>query len=192
MPFAAHAQTPTVVGLIGAHSANEQIWKPDAAADDVAGVVAGAFAHATTPLGWLSVVAEGTYTQRGGNVLDNGPDEPATGAIRSDYLTMSVHGRASVGIGPVRVHVAAGPTIDQLIRSRLDATLAPVLEREGSTVFAAAWGAGLSVLIGGRYTAEVEVRRVEGLGDAYSGGFRSVKNRSREIVARVGIPLPRA
>jgi opacity protein-like surface antigen len=191
LPLALDAQTPTTVGFVGGYSRTELVWRPAAETEELAGVVAGAFAHAVTPLGWLSVLAEGTYTQRSGDVLANGPDQPATGGIRSDYLTLSVHGRVSVGLGPVRIHVGAGPTIDQLIRSRLDATLAPVLERETSTVFGAAVGAGLSVLIAGRYTAEAEVRRVEGLGDAYSGGFRSVKNRSTEVVARLGIPLPR-
>jgi hypothetical protein len=190
-PADAAAQTSTVVGLMGGYSKTRQTWKPETPVERVGGLTIGGFAHATTPVGWLSVIAEGAYTRRGGDIMGDGEGQLETGAIRSDYLTMSVHGRASLGVGPARVHFSAGPTIDQLMRSRLDPSLVRVLENEGSTVFAVTAGLGVGIWIGERVFAEVEGRVVEALSDAYSGGFHSVKNRSKELVARVGIPLPR-
>jgi len=186
------AQSPTVVGLVGGYNTTKQIWKPVTPVDQVGGLTIGGFAHATTPVGWLSVIAEGAYTQRGGDVIGDGQGQSETGAIRSGYLTVGVHGRASVPVGPVRVHLSAGPTIDQLMRSRLDPSLVGVLENEGSMVFAVTAGFGAGMRIGERVSVELELRVVEALSDAYSGGFRSVKNRSKELVARIGIPLPRS
>ena len=85
------AQAPTVIGLMGGYNRTKQIWKPETPVEHVGGLTIGAFAHATTPVGWLSVIADGAYTQRGGDVMDDGQGQPETGAIRSDYLTMSVH-----------------------------------------------------------------------------------------------------
>jgi hypothetical protein len=51
-------------------------------------------------------------------------------------------------------------------------------------------GAGIGVPVGDRVRPEIEVRMVRGLGDAYSGDFITVRNRSLEVVGRVGLPLP--
>jgi len=190
----ATAQAPsTTVGVVAGYAHNEQIWSRDVETEAVGGLVVGAWANVPTGAGWFSITAEGTYTQRGGDAtLD---DEVVAGAgdtspIRADYITISVHPRATARVGPVRIHLTTGPTLDQLVRSRLDPVLVPVLEDGTSTVFS--WTAGVG--IGGNVTsgvvAEAELRIVEGLGDAYSGPFISLRNRSIELVGRVGIPWP--
>ena len=68
--------------------------------------------------------------------------------------------------------------------------LAQVLE-ERATVFGAGVGVGVGAWVTPRVFAEVEARVVEGLGDAYVGSGVSVRNRSRELVARIGIPIRR-
>jgi len=90
----------------------------------------------------------------------------------------------------VRVHLAAGPTLDQLVQSRVDASLGPILYRDIPTVFGVGLGAGVGGTVAGRYRVELEARFFEGLGDAYSGDFVSVRNRSLEFLTRVGIPKP--
>ena len=191
-PIELGAQTSgTLVGAVGGWLENRQIWSPSSETERVAGVLLGAFVRAATPAGWLSIQAEGLWTQRGGEVFDEVDGQVLQGSIRSDYLTISVHPRGSVTLGPLRVHVAAGPTLDQPLRSRFDPGLRMVLENEAPTVFGVSVGAGLGAVVAGQIHAEVEARVFEGLGDAYSGDFVSVRNRSIEILGRVGVPLRR-
>lgn len=191
IPAGLQAQgSKTIVGIVGGYGTTEQIWRPTTVAEDVGGLIVGAWVRAATPLGWLSIRAEGAYTQRGGDVVSDVAGQPVNGGIRSDYVTIALDGRATVGLGPLRLHVAAGPSFDVLIRSRLDQTLAPVLQQEGTAVFGVQAGVGLGVQVTERVLVEVEARIHEGLGDAYSGDFLSVRNRSREVVIRVGVPLP--
>lgn len=127
-------ESGTTVGAVVGWTSTEQIWEPDAEVDRVGGVVFGAWVDAGTPAGWLSVVAEGAFTQRGGDVLasDGGAVE---GAVRSDYLSISVRPGARAALGPARVHLSAGPALDIVLRSRLDTGLAPVLPEEGGQIF---------------------------------------------------------
>jgi hypothetical protein len=181
----------TTVGVVAGYVHNDQLWSRDVATDAVGGLVVGAWANVPTGIGWFSITAEGTYTQRGGDAMLD--DEVVAGAvgtspIRADYITVSVHPRATAWLGPVRVHLTTGPTLDQLIRSRLDPVLVSVLEDATSTVFGWTAGVGLGGTVTRGVVAEAELRIVEGLGDAYSGPFISLRNRSIELVGRVGIP----
>lgn len=106
----AGSRAGVVVGL----NNTEQLWKPEAEVERAVGLVLGAFLDAATPLSGFTILAEGSYTQRG----------------------------VDVGIG------------------------------------------------GGR-SVGVEGRVFEGLSDAYSGDFVSLRNRSWEAVVRFGIPLRR-
>ena len=180
---------PSVVGVVGGWNLNDGIWKPDAGSERVGGIVLGGFVNASTPVGWFAVRAEILWTQRGLDVVDDA-GAPA-GAVRADYLTLGVHARASRSVGPVRVHVAAGPTVDQTLRRRVDAQLGPALNQEVGTAFGVHAGAGLAFPVAERYRVELEARWFEGLSDAHAGDFLSVRNRSFEIVTRVGVARPR-
>jgi hypothetical protein len=182
---------PTIVGGMAGYNSSTGIWKPASESQAVGGFTVGAFALASTPVGWLSFLAEGAWAQRGSDVTRTVDGQPVTGGVRSDYITVSVQPRASTALGPVTVHLSGGPTLDLLVRSRLDPGLAPVLDDVG-TVFGVTGGVGLGTRVSGRYRVEVEVRIFEGLGDAYSGNFVSMRNRSVEFVARVGMPRPRS
>ena len=190
-PGGLRAQTSgTLVGAVGGWLENRQVWSPSSETERVGGVLLGGFVRAATPADWLAVQAEALWTQRGGDVFDDVDGQLLQGSIRSDYLTISVHPRASTSLGPLRVHLTAGPTIDQPLRSRFDPGLRMILENEAPTVFGVSVGAGLGMIVGGVH-AEVEARVFEGLGDAYSGDFVSVRNRSLEILGRAGVPLRR-
>jgi hypothetical protein len=192
VPAALSAQTPgTLIGAVGGWVQNRQVWSPSSETERVGGILLGAFLRAATPADWLSVQAEALWTQRGGEVFDDVDGQLLQGSVRSDYLTVAVHPRASLAWGPLRVHLVAGPTLDQPLRSRFDPSLRMVLENEAPTVFGVSVGAGLGTVLAGQVHAEVEARVFEGLGDAYSGSFVSVRNRSIEILGRVGMPLRR-
>jgi GrpB-like predicted nucleotidyltransferase (UPF0157 family) len=191
LPCVTEAQTPgTYVGVVGGWISNEQIWQPDATTEKVGGVLLGGFLNAVTPASWFSIQAEAYWAQRGGNVTTLIGRVTVDGGVRSDYLAVSVHPRATVGVGPVGLFIAGGPTVEQIIQSRLDPTLGPVLT-ESATTFGVNAGVGVSARINPRLRGEVELRVFEGLGDAYSGDFVALHNRSFEVLARVGIPLPR-
>jgi hypothetical protein len=181
----------TIAGLMGGYTTTTQLWQPATEVEEVGGVLLGAFVEAATPLGWLSLRAEAAYTQRGGNVLGDVQGRPMTSGIRSDYVAVAVHAGAALTLGRLRLQLSAGPGLDLLIRSRIDPTLAPVLRQEGSTVFGVGAGIGLGVRVTERVFAEIEARIFEGLADAYVGDFVSMRNRSLELVGRVGVPVRR-
>ncbi len=190
-PIVASAQTPgTAVGIVAGRVVNEHVWQPSATESDrVSGFVVGGFVLAPTPASWFSVLAEGTLTQRGGDVGRDIPGYEVFG-VRTDYLTISVHPRVSFDAGPVAVFLNAGPSIDQVLRTRKSSGLGPDVQ-EVSTIFGVGAGIGASAPVSGDIFVEVEARVFEGLGDAYSGPFISFRNRSFGLVARVGRPLRR-
>lgn len=181
--------TGTIVGIVVGQATTTQIWKPPEATETYSGLVLGVFADAATPRSGLSARAEFSYTQRGGDVALEVGGQPVSGSLRMDYLTIAIHLKLSRAFGPVHAHVVLGPTLDQLLRSRLDPLLAQVFDEETPTVFAVAVGGGLGVWISDRLFADFEVRLTEGLSDAHEGAFTRVRNRSVEGLLRVAIPL---
>ena len=176
-----------LVGAIGGYTSTEHVWSPASDTQSVGGLALGAFVDVQTPADWLSVGAEAAFSQRGSNVLLDGGGVTTMGGIRTDYLTVSIRFRAAVPLGPARFHVAAGPVSDIVVRSRLDPLLTQVLDEESSTAFGVVAGAGAGVWVTERWFAQIEARIVEGLQASYTGDFVSVHNRSRELVARVGL-----
>jgi len=177
------------VGVTAGWNHNEQLWKPEAETEAVGGLVLGAFALAPTPLEPLSVLVEGLYTQRGGDVQTDVLGS-IPGGVRADYLTFTLHARLSGHFGRASVHTSGGMTLDQLLRVNVDPSLTTVLERESPTVFGVSAAVGFGLRITEGVDVEVEARIVEGLSDAHSGNFRSFRNRSKEVVVRLGVPLP--
>ncbi len=183
------ASEPTIVGIVAGWAVNDGIWKPEADTETVGGIVLGAFGQAATPLSWFAVRAEILWSQRGLDVVD-GAGAPA-GSVRADFLGFALHARAFRALGPVRLHLAAGPTVDQTLQRRVDSALTPALNREVGPTFGVHIGAGLGVTVADRYRVELETRWLEGLSDAHAGDFLSARNRSLEFLTRVGIPLSR-
>jgi len=182
---------PTLVGVVGGYTSTEHVWSPDADAESVAGFTLGAFVDVQTPADWLSIGAEAAYAQRGSNVLIDVGGTPTPGGIRTDYLTLAIRIRAAIEVGPSLLHVAVGPVSDVVLRSRLDPLLTQVLDEESATAFGVIAGAGVGAWVTERAFVEIEARIVEGLQAAYSGNFVSAHNRSRELVARVGLLVGR-
>lgn len=181
----------TIAGGVVGYSATTLLWRPAAEVAAVGGIVVGAFADAATLVGWLSVLAEGAYTQRGGDIESDRQGRDVIGSVRADYLSIAVHARAALSVGRARVHLSAGPTVDQLLRRRMDAVTASILQRETPSVFGVSVGVGAGVRVTTRVFAEVEARLFEGLSRAHAGDFLTVRNRSFEVVTRIGVPIRR-
>jgi hypothetical protein len=182
---------PSTIGVLAGYNMSSGVWQPESESEAVGGFMVGVFAHAMTPVSWFSVMAEAVIVQRGNNLAPETAGDPIQGAVRSEYVALTVAPRVTLPVGPVRLHVGGGPSVDLLLRSRLDTGLAPVLFRDHGTVFGVIGAVGLGMTVGQRYQVEVEARFYEGLSDAYSGDFVSMRNRSAEFIARVGIPRSR-
>lgn len=191
-PVGVAGQTPrVVVGGVGGYTQTDHVWSRDEETRSVDGLALGGFIDVQTPLSWLSAGAEAVYTQRGSDVILDSGGTPTPGGIRTDYLSFIVRLKAALALGPARLHVAGGAGSDIVLRSRLDPVLSQVLDEEGAAPFTVTAGAGVGAWVTERFVVELEARVVEGLGTAHSGGFVSVRNRSRELVARVGLLLDR-
>jgi hypothetical protein len=179
----------TIVGITLGFADNEQLWQPEADADRVTGPIAGLYADVATGLSWLRVGAEGSYTQRNGDVvLDQGGQE-TTGGVRAHLLAVGVHLALVRRVGRVRLHALAGPTLDQVLSARLDPVLSQVLEEESTVVFGLSVGGGVGVWLSDTLFLAADVRLTENLGDAYSGNFTSFRNRSLEYRVLAGVPI---
>jgi hypothetical protein len=192
LPAALSAQVerePTIVGVVAGYVMNEGVWKPASESTPAGGVLLGGFANAATPIPWFAVRAELMWAQRGDDVDLVIGGVPTPGGVRSDYLTFTLHPRVSTSLGPLRIHLAGGPVLETLLQSRVDPSLAPIIQGT-STIFGLSGGAGLGMRVAGRYRVEVEARVFRGFTDAYSGLAVSTQNRALEVVARVGIPRP--
>ena len=179
----------TVVGIVIGQATTTQLWKPTVPTEKYRGLVLGAFVDAATPRSGLSIRAEGAYTERGGDAVLEVDGQPMTTGIRMGYLTIAVHLKMSRALGPVRAHVALGPTIDQVLSRRLDPIASQVFEEETPLVFNVTVGGGLGVWVTERLFIGVDLRLTKGVSDAHDGDFITVRNRSVEGLLRVGIPL---
>lgn len=186
----ASAQRPITLGGLAGYVHNSPVWNRGFETESVGGAVLGAWVNVPTPLPWLSVTAEAAFTQRGSGTRlepEEVPGALGVSAIRTDYVTASVLPRATLEVGPLRLYAATGPTMDLLLRSREDVLLEPLLDEPATAVFAWTAGAGLGADVGTGWVAEIEARIVEALSNAYSGGLGTLRNRSFEILVRVGV-----
>lgn len=183
------AQSETSVGLVLGGARTAQQWQPEEDAESIDGYLVGAFVDVVTPARWLGLRAEGTLVRRGGDAALESGGQPAQGRIRVDYLSVAVHLKILGSLGPLDGWVVAGPTLDQPLRSRLDPVLSQALDGESPVIFALALGGGLGAHVTDRIFLGIEARLTEGMSDAHTGAFTSVRNRSTELMLRAAVPL---
>ncbi len=184
---AAGQQPRMVAGLVGGYSVTEHDWSPNSDVSSVGGLTVGGFVDVQTPLPWLTVGVELAYVQRGSDVVLDVGGTPTPGGVRTDYLAFAIRVRAVLGLGPARFHLVAGPTSDFVIRSRLDPLLVQVLDEESPAPFGVVAGAGIGFWVRPDVVVEVEGRLAEGLQSSYAGDLVSARNRSRQLVLRLGM-----
>ncbi|MFC1660585.1 outer membrane beta-barrel protein [Gemmatimonadota bacterium] len=180
-----------IVGVFMGKTSSRQIWTPPFASARLEGLTFGLFVDVQTPIPFLSVRAEGGYVGRGTVVWDQAQD-PARAAeakVRSHYLTLPIHGKAAVGWGPLAGYVFAGPTVDILISSECSSQFCQVVRGERGMVVNVAVGLGFGLEWPGGFRSDMEARITEGLSEAYLGDRDSARNRSVELLVRLGKPL---
>ena len=179
------------VGVVSGLVDNVVSWKPALASEGWNGWSAGAFVDVATPLRGVRAVAEGAFVRRGVDVFEDVDGAAVSNSgIRSDYLRVSVLGRIGIEWRSVGLNAMAGPMVEQLLDSKMDAGLRSLLDQESPTVIGAVMGVGATLDVGGGRSVSAEARRTETLQSGYSGSFRSVRYGSTEYLVRIGVPLP--
>jgi hypothetical protein len=147
------------------------------------GLLAGAYVDASTPLPWLSVLAEASYAERGGRFTF--PDEPAAD-VRASYVAFVVAPTARVDLGPVALAAYAGPGLETSVSTRYGPSLAGAYDTPTAQVFIALLGAGLEVRPTPEWLLRLEIRHVEGISAAFAHDTGDFRHRSTEVLLRVG------
>jgi hypothetical protein len=179
------------VGVFLGKASSRQIWSSSFSSDRLDGLALGAYVDVRTPVSFLSIRAEAGYVGRGSVVRDpdEDPERAVEASIRSHYLSVPVHGKATAEVGPLSATLFGGPTLDLLLDSGCSVEFCQVLREEKTVVFAVAVGAGVGLDLGKRLSPSFELRLTEGLSDSYLGAQNSARNRSVEMLVRVGKPL---
>ena len=191
-PGSLEAQTEGTLGLFLGHTSSQQLWSGDSriSAESASGVSLGAFMDVQTPAPFLSIRAELGYVQRGGLAWDDelDPDHTRSARVKSHYLSIPIHGKLGWDLGYLSAYLVAGPTMDFLLHTGCSSEICPLLRDDKPAVFAVSVGAGLGTEWADRYRIGAEIRLTEGLGNAYVGDLAEVRNRTLEILLRVGRP----
>ncbi|MEZ4416929.1 MAG: hypothetical protein R3E10_14355 [Gemmatimonadota bacterium] len=182
------AQERAEVGVQAGIAQSRQLWDAPYQTDRISGLVMGAFADVRLPAPSLSLLGGMALVRRGTEVWNaqTDPDRTGSGTLEVDYLSVSLHFKARVQVGPASAFLLAGPTLEQFLRANRTATLNTLLERETGTVLAATAGTGLAFEVGRSTRVGLEARVTEGLNSAFDGVAGSVTNRSWEVLLRVG------
>lgn len=176
------------VGVFLGKASSRQIWSSSYSTDRLDGLALGAYVDVRTPVSFLSIRAEAGYVGRGSVVWDpdEDPERAAEARIRSHYLSVPVHGKVAGKVGPLSAYLFGGPTMDFLLGSGCSVEFCQVIREERMAVFGVAAGAGVGLDLGERFSTSFELRFTEGLGDAYLGTQNSARNRSTELLVRMG------
>ncbi len=179
---------PGTAGLFLGRTSARQIWNGPIGSEELKGVSAGVFADVQTPLSVLSIRAGAGYSGRGGAVWDEveDPGKESVARVRSHYLSLPLHGVVELGLGPLAGYAFGGPTVDFLLSSECSAQFCQFIREEKTTGVSVAVGVGLALDLPRTVRTYLEWRLTEGLGDAYLGDRDSARNRTVEILVRMG------
>jgi hypothetical protein len=188
LPDAPHRGT---VGVFFGMTSSREVWDGSVISDRLRGVSAGVFVDVQSPLRLLSVRAGAGYVGRGSIVWDGDqdPERRSEARVRSHYLSIPIHGKLEVGVGPLFGYLFAGPTVDFLLASQCSEEFCQMVREEKATVINAAVGGGVGFALPGGIELSLDILHTEGLNEAYLGTQGSGRNRSMELLARLGRPL---
>lgn len=176
-------------GVTAGRVSARQIWSGAAETDYLTGILAGVFADVHIPVPGLSVRWELLYTQRGTLVSDPQAQGLSDARLRSHYLSLPLHLKVGHSLAPVSAYLFAGPTFEQLLSTSTDGGVGEVLREERQTVVNVSAGGGIGLQLPRSLIAGFELRITEGLGDSYAGDFVTMRNRSLEVLVRLGRPF---
>lgn len=180
LPVRAHGQDLRGIGLFGGTSQSRQVREREPNSDTRTGLVAGGYLDVAVGGVW-SVLAEGSYVERGGSY--SGDD---AGEVEADYLSMTVAPEWHLDVAFLGAFAYGGPSLELNVRSRSSPNLAGAYQDPSSQVLSVTAGGGVEIRVLSTYAFRLEVRHVEGLSTAYTGDAGDFRHRSTEILVRVG------
>lgn len=173
-----------LAGVVGGRAESRLLRDRFADSEPWAGPVAGGWVEVQAPSRLLHVLAEATWTRRGGGYPDT-PGAVGGNAVRSDHLTFLVAPTLRAGVGAVSVLTYGGPSLQLHLRTRAGSEVAHLFRDASAQAFGFAVGAGVAVALGG-WEVRGEARRVEGLSRAYAFDDGDFLHRATEVLVRVG------
>jgi hypothetical protein len=190
-PFSLAGQAERTLGVHLGHIQSRQLWSGPFSSERDTGFTFGVNVDVPTPVHHLSVRVELGYARRGSSVWDRAVDPEGENAalVRSHYLSLPIHGKLNLALGPTTVFLFAGPTFELLLETECSQDLCSVLYEERPTVFGLSMGSGISLDAWGRVRTDLEVRVMEGLSNAYQPDFSDVRYRSLEFLIRASFPF---
>ena len=184
-------QNQRTVGFHIGQVRSRQMWTGAISSANATGPSVGVNVDVPTPARFLSIRAELGYIRRGSVVWDDAldPDHLTPAHVRSHYLSIPILGKVRFRLGPGSVYLLAGPTLDQLLKTKCTQDLCSVLTDDRPTAFAVMVGSGVSIDFWDRFRADLEVRLTEGLADAYVSPSSGTHYRSSEFLLRACFPF---
>jgi hypothetical protein len=190
-PQGLFAQRGNTAGVVGGVTSSRQLWGESGPSAATEGILLGVYVRVPTPLPHLAVRAEMAYAQRGGLLSERElqTEQPISARVRAHYLSFPVHLETSWELGPVRLFAFGGPTLEITQDTSADPTVIQLMGVERITLFGVGYGAGLGGPFPGGLEGSLEVRGLEGISEAYDEGPVPIRNRSFEVLLRVGFPF---
>jgi len=173
-------------GFVVGGTLSRQVWKPFVPTSNRTGFLVGYFTDVPSPLGPFRIRVGAGYAQRGGRVDGDFDGAPVVGETRSEWIDLHLELKLARSVGPLHAFASAGPSYGLHLRTRQDALLGQVLFEEHPKSFGVTASGGIGFGVTSHRVAELEVRWVEGLTTARSGAFVKARNRSLEIMLRIG------
>ncbi len=182
LPAPLTAQGVIIGGHVGLVSSRQLVRGADAS-EERTGFLAGAFAQVATPLRWAGVLAEASFVRRGGRFpLEGGQ----TGEVQVDYLVFGVAPVARRQLGPIRIFVYGGPSLETYLQTRAAAELSAAYREPSDQIFSVQIGGGVQAELKRGVVLRLEARHVEGLSPAFDSAAGELRHRSRELLLRLG------
>lgn len=196
VPMESAAQVRAVGGHVGRVD-SRQLWPGSRATETRSGLTLAAYIEVSAPVPLLSVMAEGVYAQRGGNVRladvtsdpaleDLPPGLPDVMPTQIDYISLTLLAAVRLTLGPAGVYVLGGPSLDTQVRSRTAQPLEIAYLEETTPGLTMTGGVGVEVVALERWHLAVELRRGETVSPALSGPVGDIRHRTTEVVVRIG------
>ncbi len=178
----AQAQGARTVGAFAGWVEARQVIAREGPTEARSGLMGGLFLDVGTQKPWFDILAEAYLVQRGGAV----PIGDFVAEAEADYVTFAVLPKVRASLGLLQLYSYAGPLVDFHVRTRAGGELAEVYRRAAPQAFGVALGAGIEARLRSGNSFRVELRRDEGLTNAFPDATGKVRHRSVAIVLRYG------
>ncbi|GMV06812.1 MAG: hypothetical protein AMXMBFR53_30870 [Gemmatimonadota bacterium] len=183
VPAGVGAQS-VVVGAVGGRTESRLTRDREADSEAQANPLAGAWVEVSPGGPFVAILAEATWSRRGGAYPAAFGEIGGTG-VRADYLTATVAPTLRLGVGALSVYAYGGPTMELHVRTSAGSQVSAAFRDPAAQTFAVTAGAGAAVRFGA-WEVRGEAREVVGLSSAYTHDEGDFGHRATEVLVRVG------